>query len=173
MQDKIIHFLRSATGYLSGEDISRQLNISRSAIWKYMEELRKEGYEIIAVPHLGYKLLSSPDKLYPREIQHQLTTKTIGQRIVYSETIPSTMDEAFQLALQGAEEGTVVIAESQMKGRGRLGRHWTSPKGKGIYMSLILRPALLPTDIAKITLMGAVAVNDAISSLISIKPRIK
>ena len=129
MLDKIILFLKNSPGYLSGEEISRSLNLSRAAVWKYIQELRKDGYDIVAVPHLGYKLSSSPDKLLPHEIQFQLNTKTFGRSVSHFETIPSTMDEAFRLGMEGKPEGTIVVAESQSKGRGRLGRSWTSPKG--------------------------------------------
>lgn len=130
MKDQIVQFLRSYNGYFSGEEISRRLKISRSAIWKNIEELRKEGYNIEAVPHLGYKLLSAPERLFPREITFNLPTKFIGRNIVYFDSVDSTMNEAFQLALRGASEGTLVVAEGQTKGKGRLGRNWTSPKGR-------------------------------------------
>ncbi|MEK7084674.1 MAG: biotin operon repressor, partial [Patescibacteria group bacterium] len=97
MQEQIINFLKRSKGYLSGEEISRSVNISRAAIWKYMQELRKEGYEIEAVPHLGYQLVSVPDKLLAHEIQFDLKTKVFGCRVAYHETLASTMDEAFKL----------------------------------------------------------------------------
>ena len=119
MKTRIIHFLKEAQGYLSGEEISRNLKISRSGIWKHMQELRKEGYDIVAVPHLGYRLISCPDKLLPSEIQYGLETKTLGKRIEYFDSIPSTMDIAFRLGVVGAAEGTVVCAENQSKGKER------------------------------------------------------
>jgi len=173
MQDQIIRFLKRSTSYLSGEEISRHLNISRSAIWKYMQELRQEGYDIVAVPHLGYRIVSSPDKLFPREIQHELKTKVIGKKIHYYDTIPSSMDVAFRLGVEGAPEGTVVCSESQTKGRGRLGRQWVSPKGKGIYMSIILRPQLTPTEVAQLTLLSAVAVCEAVVKYTGVESMIK
>jgi len=173
MRDKVIHFLRKYDGYVSGEEMSGTLHISRAAIWKYMQELRKDGYDIVAVPHLGYKLVSVPDKLFPPELQEGLKTKILGKKIFYQETVSSTMDVAFQMAVQGAPEGTVVCAENQTKGRGRLGRAWSSPKGKGIYMSIILRPQLPPSEVAKLTLLSAVALCEAIESETSLHPRIK
>ena len=173
MQDQILDFLRKNDGYLSGEELSRQLKISRAAVWKNIEELRKEGYDIAAVPHLGYRLTSVPDKLFPQEIQYHLKTKQLGKNIVYFETIPTTMDHAFQLGVQGAEEGTVVCAETQTKGRGRLGRSWNSPKGKGIYMSVILRPAFSPSEVAQFTLLAAVAVREAIAKVSGVQAQIK
>ncbi|MEI8012480.1 MAG: HTH domain-containing protein, partial [Candidatus Omnitrophota bacterium] len=140
MQTSILRFLKQHDGYLSGEEISRSLNISRAAIWKYMDHLRAQGYDIEAFPHRGYRLMSVPDKLLPVEVQDGLKTRRFGCEVHHFDATESTMDEAFRLALDGAPEGTVVIAESQTRGRGRLGRHWSSPKGRGIYFSMILRP---------------------------------
>lgn len=173
MQEQIISFLKKSKGYLSGEEISRSVNISRAGIWKYMQELRKEGYEIEAVPHLGYQLVSIPDKLLAHEIQFDLKTKIFGCRVVYHETLSSTMDEAFKLGMEGAPEGTVVCAETQTKGRGRLGRNWASPKHKGIYLSIILRPKLSPTELAKLTLLSAVAVAEAVEKVSQVPTHIK
>ena len=122
MHTQIIDSLKGAKSYISGEDISHFLKISRAAVWKYIEELRHLGYDIAAVPHLGYRLVTCPDKLFPREIQYHLGTTLFGKKIVYKESLGSTMDEAFGLAMQGTPEGTVVCAETQSKGRGRLGR---------------------------------------------------
>ncbi len=173
MQSQIIHFLKNAQGYISGEEISRHLKISRAGIWKHIQELRREGYEIVAVPHLGYQLVSSPDKLFPHEIQAGLKTQFLGNNIRHCDSIGSTMDEAFRLGVEGAEEGTVVCADRQTQGKGRLGRAWISPKNKGVYMSVILRPELSPADAARITLLGAVAVCEAIENFSSLPVRIK
>jgi len=173
IQNKIIHFLKTAEGYLSGEEISRQLKISRAGIWKYMQELRREGYDIVAVPHLGYRLVSSPDKLLPIEIQSELGTEVLGKDIKYFDSISSTMDVAFRLGVEGACEGTVVCAEGQTQGKGRLGRSWASPKGKGVYMSVILRPQLAPTEVAQLTLLSAVAVCEAVGKFCEVPAKIK
>ena len=97
MQERIIQFLKESDGYISGEEISQRLNISRAAIWKHMQELRSQGYEIAAVPHLGYRLVACPDKLRAFEIQLGLNTKIIGKNIIVMDTVASTMDEAFRL----------------------------------------------------------------------------
>ncbi|MGE0268800.1 MAG: biotin--[acetyl-CoA-carboxylase] ligase [Candidatus Omnitrophota bacterium] len=173
MQNQIFSFLKQADGYISGEDISRHLKISRTAIWKNIEELRKDGYDIVAVPHLGYKLLSSPDKLFPHEILQNLNTKVIGRNYIHYDMLSSTMDNAFQMGVSGAQEGTVVCAEGQTKGRGRMERPWSSPKGKGLYFSLILRPSIFPADAAKITLFSAVAMCEALSRSTSLNIHIK
>lgn len=173
MQNKILHYLRTASGYLSGEEISRQLKISRAGIWKYIQELRQDGYDIVAVPHLGYRLVSSPDRLIPAELQNGLRTQFIGKNIECHETVKSTMDIAFQLGMDGAADGTVVCAEGQTNGKGRLGRSWASPKGKGIYMSVLLRPEMSPADVAQITLLSAVAVCESIRKLSGLPAQIK
>lgn len=173
MQERIIQFLKEADGYVSGEEMSQQLSMSRAAIWKHMQELRSHGYEIVAVPHLGYQLLSSPDRLLPHEIHFGLKTKIMGRKVYAFESIPSTMDEAFRLGMEGAPEGTLVCAESQTQGRGRLGRVWVSPKAKGIYASLILRPSLSPSQMPPITLMAAVALAETVRRLTALKPLIK
>jgi BirA family biotin operon repressor/biotin-[acetyl-CoA-carboxylase] ligase len=173
MRSQIIQFLKESDGYLSGEEISRHVKISRAGIWKYMQDLREEGYDIVAVPHLGYRLISSPDKLLPEEIQFGLGTKILGCDVRYFDTIESTMDAAFQLGVEGAPEGTVVCAESQTKGKGRLGRSWVSPKAKGIYMSVLLRPKLRPMDLTQLTLLSAVALCETITKFWEIPARIK
>lgn len=173
MQERIIQFLKECDGYLSGEEISQRLKISRAGIWKHMQELRAIGYEIAAVPHLGYQLITSPDKLLSYEIQSGLDTKILGQNVIVFETVTSTMDEAFRLGMENAPEGTVVCAETQSKGRGRLGRAWISPKGKGLYFSVILRPSLPLNQLSQLTLMSAVALAQAIESSSELKPAIK
>lgn len=173
IKDQIIEFLKETDHYYSGEKISRHLNLSRTSIWKNIQELRKEGYDIAAATHLGYRLVSVPDKLSIREIKSGLDTKFIGQNIHYFETIPSTMEEACKLGLEGASEGTVVIAEEQTKGKGRLGREWNSPRSKGIYFTLIIRPNLFPTELPKLTLLTSVAVCEAIRMLTGANAKIK
>ena len=173
MQERIIQFLKESDGYISGEEMSQRLKMSRAAIWKHMQELRAQGYEIAAVPHLGYQLVTCPDKLLGYEIQSGLDTKIMGKKVIVMETVTSTMDEAFRLGMDGCPEGTVVCAETQSKGRGRLGRVWTSPKEKGLYFSFVLRPTLPLNQLAQLTLMSAVALAEAIEEVSELKPLIK
>jgi len=173
MQERIIQFLKESDGYISGEEISQRLKMSRAAIWKHMQELRSQGYEIAAVPHLGYQLVTCPDKLLAFEIQAGLDTKVIGKKVIVMDTVTSTMDEAFRLGMENCPEGTVVCAEAQSKGRGRLGRAWISPKGKGLYFSFVLRPHLPLNQLAQLTLMSAVALCEAIEGSSELKPLIK
>jgi BirA family biotin operon repressor/biotin-[acetyl-CoA-carboxylase] ligase len=162
MKEDILSLLRDSNNYLSGEEISRHLGISRSAIWKHIQELRESGYDIVAVPHLGYELVSSPDRLLPDEISQGLNTKIIAKEIHHYDMVPSTMNMAMDLALKGCRDGTLVCAEGQYKGRGRLNRFWSSPKYKGIYFSLVLRPEISPIESPKLTLLSAVSVCEAI-----------
>ncbi len=156
------HFYQEPTQFTSGEKLSRRLNCTRAAIWKTIEELRKEGYQIEAVPNRGYRLLTTPDRLYPHEIQARLTTSWTGCQIQYHHRIPSTQQKAHELAKEGAAAGTLVIAEEQTGGKGRLGRAWHSPAGTGIWMSLILRPNMPLEQLPKLTLVTAVAIVDAL-----------
>lgn len=173
VQEKILQLLKRSSGYLSGEAISRQLSISRSGIWKNIQELRKDGYGITAVPHQGYRLEKIPDKLFVHEIQHGLGTRRFGQRAESFDEVASTMDLAFQAGINGAPEGTLVCAEGQTKGKGRMGRSWVSPPGQGLYFSLILRPPLAPDQAAKLTLLSAVAVGEALREGCGYDVRIK
>jgi len=173
MRDKILEYLRKTDSHISGEELSHRLKISRAAVWKHIQELRLSGYEIIAVPHLGYRLASCPDKLLPQEVSFGLETKLFGKKIYYYDSIGSTMDAAMEAGLNGAPEGTAILAETQTKGRGRLGRHWVSPKYKGIYMSLILRPKLMPQETPCLTLLSAVSVCEAIKEVTGIDANIK
>ena len=173
IKTEILKFLKNYNDFLSGEDISRELKTSRAAIWKYIKELQKDGYKISATSNRGYKLDNTPDKLYPHEIKDGLSTRILGLNLIYHEKIESTMPEAFRLAMEGSAEGTVVLAENQTKGRGRLGRGWVSPKGKGIYASIVLRPKFSLAEVAKLTLLTAVALSEAIEKTTGLTPQIK
>ena len=173
MLTQIINVLKDAGRLVSGQELSRRLGVTRTAVWKHVEELRDNGYKIAAVPRLGYRLLASPDRLTEVEVRHGLGTKVMGQKIHHFDSLDSTMNEAFRLGMDGAPEGTVVVAETQSKGRGRLGRVWTSPKGKGLYFSIILRPACAPSEAARLTLLAAVAVGEAVETNTGTQARIK
>ncbi len=173
MQEKIIEFLKKKHDYISGDYISQRLGITRQGLWKHIQDLKEAGYDIEAVPHLGYRLASVPDRLYAVEISGGLHTRVMASRIYYFDTVSSTMDIAVKLGFERAAEGTLVVAESQTKGRGRLGREWLSPKYKGIYASLILRPKIVPSRAAALTLMTAVSICEAISSAAGLEAQIK
>jgi BirA family biotin operon repressor/biotin-[acetyl-CoA-carboxylase] ligase len=174
MDEEILQLLReSPSVFLSGEEISRRLKVSRTAVWKRIAHLRTLGYEIEASTRLGYRLIQSPDLLTPSEIKPILKTKWMGKTMHHFHTLDSTNSKAYQLALNGAEEGEVVIAEFQEKGSGRLGRQWFSPPLVNLYLSVILRPKISPHRASLITLMAAVATADAIKKLSGLLPLIK
>ena len=158
---------------VSGEEMGRRFNVSRTAIWKHINELRKKGYKITSSPRSGYRLVGDTDRLIPEEVSLGLNTKFIGKRILYREEVTSTQDVADGFAKQGMEEGTVVISERQTEGRGRMGRNWASPAGGGIYLSMILRPSLRPAQVLQIPLIVGVAASRAIKRVSSLEPRIK
>jgi BirA family biotin operon repressor/biotin-[acetyl-CoA-carboxylase] ligase len=174
MDDEILQLLRDHSAeFLSGEEISVRLKVSRTAVWKRIGRLRALGYEIEASTRSGYRLIGSPDLLTPSEIRPILRTKWLGKAIHHFDTLDSTNARAYQLALNGAEEGEVVIAESQQKGKGRLGRQWFSPPFLNLYLSVILRPPIPPHQASLMTLMAAVATADAIRQLSGLFPLIK
>jgi BirA family biotin operon repressor/biotin-[acetyl-CoA-carboxylase] ligase len=174
LDQKIIELFRKKTGgIISGEELGNTLNISRTAVWKHIKTLKELGYRIEAVPSQGYRLLSSPDILIPAEIAAGMETKKIGRKIICFKETDSTNLVAFKLAEEGMEEGTVVIAEEQHRGKGRLGRHWESPYGTNLYCSIILRPPLSPVKAPQLTFLSAVAVAQAIETTTSLHPFIK
>ncbi len=174
MEEAILNALRTQIGtYVSGEELSRLAGVTRTAIWKEVQKLREQGYRILGQPHAGYQLLSIPDRMIPEELTWNLRTQRIARRVVAYESTDSTMDIAHRLAAGGEPEGSVVVAEGQAQGRGRLGRKWVSPKGKGIYLSVILRPPIPLSSVAHVTLTAAVAAARAIISTVERRPQIK
>ena len=166
MRTAILELLKHNAGqYISGEEISRNLNVSRTAVWKHIRALKQSGYDIEAHSRLGYALRQNTDRLLPAEIRAQLTSTVLGQEIHYFSEVDSTNNEAKKLAANDCPEGTIVVAETQVTGRGRLARGWFSPFGKGIWLSVVLRPPFGPMDAAKCTLMAAVGVNRAINAV--------
>ena len=172
MRDSILKALQQQ-GRVSGEQLGKKFNVSRTAVWKHVNELRKIGYEIDSSPRIGYSFIKSPDLVIPAEIALGLNTSIMGRRILYREEVTSTQDEAGEVARRGAEEGVVVISERQTKGRGRKGRLWASPPREGVYFSTILRPNLRPSQIIQIPLIAGVAVCKAIRRVTPLEPRIK
>ena len=162
----VLDFLRAARPqFLSGEDISRKLKVSRSAVWKEIQHLRELGYRIDAEPHLGYRLVSIPDRMFADELRHGLKTRWLGGKILSYESLDSTNDSVYRLGEHAEKEGLCIFAEYQKKGRGRLGRAWVSPKHKAILFSVLLRPELSPGEISKITLTAAVSVVRAVQKV--------
>lgn len=174
-KDHILRYLKENKGnWVSGEFLSLKTNVSRSAVWKHMLRLKEEGYVIESSRKKGYVLLQSSDLLLVSEIQEGLRTRIFGKQEVFHHLeTDSTNLRAKILADQGAPEGTLIIAEGQTGGKGRRGRSWFSPAGKGIYASLILRPTLPPNEAPRLTLLTAVAAAEALLALVPVPVRIK
>ena len=174
LDQRILEIFRTREGgIVSGEELSLTLNVSRTAVWKHIKSLQNLGYRIAAVPSQGYRLLSVPDILIPAEIAAGLDSRRIGSEIIcYTET-DSTNTVAFRLAEEGAAEGTVVIADAQRHGKGRLGRGWESPPGVNLYCSILLRPPIVPSAAFQLTFLSAVAVARAIDRAANLQPQIK
>ena len=169
----VLQVLRGAPNPISGERLAAQLGLSRAAVWKRVQRLKDLGYVIEGSPRRGYRLLAIPDKLLPEEVLQGLTTRILTGPVHYFETLDSTNNYAKELAAREAPEGTVVIAETQTGGRGRLGREWESPAGVGLYVSVVLRPLLPPMELPQITLTAAVAVVRAVRRVTGASPGIK
>jgi BirA family biotin operon repressor/biotin-[acetyl-CoA-carboxylase] ligase len=170
---KVLTFLQTHnTEYLSGQDLSDVLKISRVAVWKHIKKIQELGYTVESKQKLGYKLTSNSDTLYPWEITSGLKTKTIGQQAYYFDSIDSTQNQALKMADDPANNGAIIIAAKQTGGKGRSGRKWISPKG-GIWFSIILQPKF---DISITTLFpiaSALALSNAIEKTFKISPELK
>jgi BirA family transcriptional regulator, biotin operon repressor / biotin---[acetyl-CoA-carboxylase] ligase len=159
--------------YLSGQALAAAIGCSRTAIWKHIEELRKDGFELEAIRNKGYRIIKTPEKVSADEIRLGLKTSFIGQSIHYEDVVDSTQKIAYRLAYEQALDGTVVVAEEQTAGRGRMERKWHSPRYTGIWMSIILRPKIPLAKAPQLTLIAAVAVVQAIEELTELSPQIK
>ena len=170
---KVLKFLQTHnTEYLSGQDLSDVLRISRVAIWKHIKKIQDLGYTVESKQKLGYKLTENSEKLFPWEITSELKTKLIGQKAYYFDSISSTQDQALKIVNEPENNGSVIIAETQTGGKGRTGRKWISPKG-GIWFSVILHPKF---DISITTLFpiaSALALSKAIENTFKILPELK
>jgi BirA family biotin operon repressor/biotin-[acetyl-CoA-carboxylase] ligase len=174
LEKKILEILRQTQGgYTSGQAISELLDVSRTAVWKAIKSLRQKGFDIESGAGSGYRLKAGPDKIVGVDIEAALGTKIVGKSVVSFDSTPSTIDAASKLAQEGAREGTVVVAEAQSGGRGRLGRKWSSPGGVGIWTSIILRPLIPPRDAPKLTLLAAVSVATVLRDQYGIDALIK
>lgn len=171
---KILSALRANPNGVSGAQLAEKLAISRAAVWARIEELRRAGFDIEAGPHLGYRLIDEPDLLLADDLSARLgVTKIIGRHIQVFEQTTSTNDVVERLARDGVREGAVVFAESQTKGRGRLGRAWMSPGRKGLWFSVLLRPNVPPQETTQLTVISATAVRRAIRQITGLVADIK
>ncbi|MCQ4021780.1 biotin--[acetyl-CoA-carboxylase] ligase [Ruminococcus sp. zg-924] len=170
--NSILEFLRR-DGYISGQEISDSLGISRNSISKHIKALRQKGYVIDSVTNRGYKLLSEPDELLQQDINNKITTLFIGRPTVILDSVDSTNEEIKRRAKQGAKQGLTVVSDEQFSGKGRLGRVWKSPKGTSVYESILLRPELAPSQVPCITLAAGLAMCRTINSIADFNAKIK
>lgn len=174
LQDEILSLLRSEPdAYRSGEEMSRQLGVSRAAVWKAVEALRRAGYEIISAPNRGYRLSAAPDDLRAGELTAALSGHLVGREVVCLDTVDSTNSEVKRRAADGAMEGLAVISDEQTAGRGRRGNAFQSLKGKGLFCSVLLRPRVPLDTLSQLTAWTAVAVCRAIEACCSLTCGIK
>lgn len=173
MKTKVLMLLRNSSTYISGEAISKKLGVSRTAVWKYMNQLRQEGYQIESVTRKGYRLIESADRITSSEILSRNRAEWIGQEIEYYEVTDSTNLRIRDFAEAGRADGLLAVAEQQTGGKGRRGRSWLSPPGTGIWMSLLLRPQIEPYRASMITIVSALAVAKSIEKICGLETGIK
>lgn len=173
MKSELLALLRESDSYLSGQELCEKFGVSRTAIWKAMGQLKKEGYVIEAVQNKGYRLLSAPDVLSREEIASRLRTRIMGKNLVYLDCTGSTNQDAKRLAEEGAPSGTLVVTDCQKEGKGRRGRGWDSPAGINIYFTLLIKPSFSPDKASMLTLVMALSVAQALEQECNIRPGIK
>jgi len=164
MEDRILNELKKTKDYISGEYLSSNLNVSRTAIWKHIKNLKSKGYIIEGISNKGYKLISFPDLLNKNELLPLIKTSILGKNIIHFDDIDSTNIKAKELAQKNIEDGSIIIAEKQTLGNGRFNRKWVSPNG-GLWFTLILRPTIPPTEAPKITQIAAASIYKALSDM--------
>lgn len=173
MKTEILRCLREAEGYVSGQELCERLKVSRTAVWKVMQQLQAEGYEIEAVRNRGYRLKESGDAYSQAELQSIMSSKWAGKNLLFFEKVDSTNNMVRTLAEQGAPEGTLAVAANQTAGKGRRGRSWSAPEGTSIAMSILLRPEFPPERASMLTLVMAMAIARGIREMTGLDARIK
>ncbi|HJA66140.1 biotin--[acetyl-CoA-carboxylase] ligase [Lachnoclostridium sp. An169] len=173
MKAEVLKMLRESGGYISGQQICEKFGVSRTAVWKVIRRLQEEGYQVEAVRNKGYRIVDSPDVMTEEELKSLMRTRWAGRNIVYYKETDSTNLRIKQLGDEGAPEGTLAVADSQSAGRGRRGRTWDSPAGSSIYMSVLLRPRILPDRAPMLTLVMACSVAEGIMDCEDVKVQIK
>ena len=165
MKEEILRLLRSADGYISVQELCNRFGVSRTAVWKAINQLKEAGYEIEAQQNKGYRLMAAPDLMTEAEIKSLMHTEWVAKEVLYFDTIDSTNTKAQELAEKGYPSGTLVVADKQESGKGRRGRSWVSPSGTGIFMTLMIKPDINPNNASMLTLVAALAVAKAITSV--------
>ena len=172
MKQQILQMLCESDDYLSGEELSRRLNVSRTAVWKHISALRQEGYRIDSVTNKGYRLLQKPDRLSAEWLQRG-SRRFVGTAVEVADQVDSTNEALKRRAAAGEPAGLLITAEEQTGGKGRFGRKWASRRGDGVYFSFLLRPDLPPESIASITLAAGFGVCCAVREYTGLDARIK
>ncbi len=173
MKCSVLTALSRADGFVSGQELCDELQVSRTAVWKVINQLKEEGYEIESVPRKGYRILHRPDVVTAEEVESRLQTKWVGRPVRYCAVTDSTNNEARRLAEAGAPSGTLVVAEEQNQGKGRRGRSWMMAPGSAVAMTLLLRPEIAPTHASMLTLVMGVAVARACKIFCGVETKIK
>ena len=173
MKAEILRLLRETDGYVSGQELCNQFGVSRTAVWKAINQLKEAGYEIEAVQNKGYHLVSVPDRMDEVELASIRKTEWAGAETYYFDKIDSTNTKAKELAEEGHPSGTFVVADQQTAGKGRRGRSWDSLPGTGIYMTLMLKPDINPNHASMLTLVTAMAVANAMHRVTGAEALIK
>ena len=173
MKEEILRLLRSADGYISGQELCNRFGVSRTAVWKAINQLKEAGYEIEAQQNKGYRLMAAPDLMTEAEIKSLMHTEWVAKEVLCFDTIDSTNTKAQELAEKGYQSGTLVVADKQESGKGRRGRSWVSPSGTGIFMTLMIKPDINPNNASMLTLVAALAVAKAITSVTGEEAMIK
>ena len=166
MKTEILKLLRETDGYVSGQQISEQFGVSRTAVWKVIRQLQDDGYQVEAVRNKGYYIVDSPDVMTKEELASLMKTRWAGRNILYYDVTDSTNLRIKQAGDEGAPHGTLAVADRQTAGRGRRGRTWESPAGSSIYMSILLRPEIAPNKASMLTLVMALNVVEGIQECI-------
>ena len=173
MKAEILAWLRESDKFVSGQELCNRFGVSRTAVWKVINQLKKEGYRIEAVQNKGYHMVSSPDLLSKYELESRINTQWLGKKIVYKETVDSTNAEVRRRAEEGEDNGLLVVADGQTLGKGRRGRSWESPKGTNLYFSMLLKPDFAPDKASMITLVAAYSVATVIRKTTGLDAKIK
>ena len=173
MKSEILRLLKEINTYISGQQLCEQFQVSRTAVWKVIDQLKKEGYQIEAVRNKGYRLIDSPDVMSKAEIESLMDTKWAGSNVVYYDEIDSTNNRAKEAGDNKAPHGTLFVADMQVAGKGRRGRVWQSPAGSSIYMTILLYPEISPLKAPQLTLVMAIAVAEGIKEVTGLDTKIK
>ena len=173
MKSEILRLLKENDAYISGQQLCEHFHVSRTAVWKVIEQLKKEGYQIEAVRNKGYRLIDSPDVMSRAEIESLMNTTWAGKKVVYYDETDSTNNQAKAYGEKGEAHGTLFVADMQAAGKGRRGRVWVSPAGSSIYMTILLHPDVLPTKAPQLTLVMAMAVAEGIRKVTGLETKIK